>query len=217
MKSQDIGLLLKLSILQKYGAPGDDGGRRVRKAWPDGWQDWETEAGNEAWIQLDYVGPLKDEALNQILTVRGLSHQTGISKTQVSLSLKRCVEIGLAKFSRKDDLPMANTRRLLEFIAYGLRYVFPASPKELTRGIGTSYAAPVLAGQLMSAGEFDPVWADPEGNRKGLRVEPLYKGAIYAAKIDPHMYAALALVDAIRMGNPREANFAMKILEDRIG
>jgi hypothetical protein len=35
----------------------------------------------------------------------------------------------------------------------------------------------------------------------------------YAVRRDPELYALLALVDAIRLGNPREANLAADLLK----
>ncbi len=86
-----------------------------------------------------------------------------------------CLEVGLAKLDRDIDVPCTNTRTLFEFIVYGLRYVFPAKPGALTRGIVTAFAAPILREKLMGAGEYKPVWPDARGNTKGLAVEPLFK------------------------------------------
>lgn len=79
-------------------------------------------------------------------------------------------------------MPRANTRALFDFIVPGLRYVFPARPGEITRGIATTFAAPVLKGQIYSAGELLFVWPDPRGNSKGKAVEPLSKTATYAVR-----------------------------------
>ncbi|GAA5443984.1 hypothetical protein Misp06_02164 [Microbulbifer sp. NBRC 101763] len=210
MKSQDIGLLLKLVSLQKREA--QRGSDRARKAWPDDWQGWEPEdppAGGDVLAQLGALPAFEYSA-------RGLAAETGISKSQISLSLNRCIEIGLAIKDRKLGVPRANTKALYEFILYGLRYVFPARPGRITRGIATAFAAPVLQEKLMSAGEFQPVWADARGNTKGMEVAPLFKSAPQAVKRDPEMYALLALVDAIRIGQPRERNLAAKLLKQHL-
>lgn len=99
---------------------------------------------------------------------------------------------------------------------YGVKYVFPAKPGRLVRGIRTAFAAPVLEGRLFSAGEWLPVWPDARGNNKGLEVTPLFKTVGHAARRDPELYALLALVDAIRIGNPREANLAKDLLRQRM-
>ena len=64
----------------------------------------------------------------------------------------------------------------------------------------------------MSAGELNPVWPDAEGNTKGKAVEPLYKSVTYAIRRDPQLYILLALVDAVRIGQPRERGLATKLL-----
>jgi len=209
VKSQDIVLLLKLISLHKHekALAGEDG---KRSAWPDDWQDWGDEADTQSRApELSGVTVLQE----QLYSVRNLEHETGISKSQVSASLKRCLDVGLAKRDRKTGLPRTNTKALFEFLVHGIRYVFPAKASELTRGIGTSFAAPVLEGKLLSGGDLVPVWPDARGNRKGLSVTPLHPFVPYAVRRDPELYALLALVDAIRLGNPREANLAADILK----
>lgn len=126
------------------------------------------------------------------------------------------MDIGLAKTDRKLGVPRANTQALFEFIVYGLKYVFPARASELTRGIATGFAAPVLDKSLVSAGEHVPVWPYAHGNTMGMRVEPLFKSAVDAARRDPQMYSMLALIDAIRLGQPCERNLAVQLLRDHL-
>jgi hypothetical protein len=180
MKSQDIGLLLKLICLQK------------------------REYGSHGRIEQRY-------------SVRAIALETGISKSQVSLSLQRSLDVGLARRDRRLGVPRVNTKGLYEFIVYGLRYVFPAKLGPVTRGVPTSLGAPVLEGQLMSAGELVPVWPDAQGDTKGQAVEPLFKSVPYAIDKDDELYALLALVDAIRLGQSRERNLATKIIQRRLG
>src|SRR3546814_13598116 len=80
------------------------------------------------------------------------------------------MDVGLAKPGRGSGLPRANTRALLGFIMNGIKFVFPARPGPLVRGIPTAHAAPVLAGRLLSAGEHIYVWEDAYGNVQGQRV-----------------------------------------------
>lgn len=150
--------------------------------------------------------------IDKLFSVRALAFTTGISKTQISLSLQRMEQVGLQKLDRKLKLPKTNSKALLEFLAYGIRYVFPAKKRELARGIATSIAAPVLKNKLMSAGELVPVWPNAEGKTKGLSIEPLHPNVDKAISADPRMYAFLALTDAIRLGNPRERNMAIDML-----
>jgi len=217
MKSQDIVLLLKLVALQKQDVSPESASAATR-AWPADWQDWEDAYSEQTDIE-DFL-PMKHDAFGEYIasryTARHLELETGISKSQVNLALNRCMDVGLAKKDRKTGVPKANTRALYDFIVYGLKYIFPARPGEVTRGIATAFAAPVLSEKLMSAGELVPVWPDAFGNTKGQAVEPLCKSVPYAVRRDPEMYALLALVDAIRIGQPREANLASEQLRQHM-
>ncbi len=146
-------------------------------------------------------------------SVRALATTTGISKTEVSASLNRSIEVGLAKLDRKNQLPITNSKALLEFIVSGLRYVFPAKPGAVGRGVSTGFEAPGLLGLLSSTAEYHYVWPDAEGNDKGQMIVPLYKTAPYAARQDAKLYKNMALVDAIRLGDAREIAIAKKELE----
>lgn len=211
MKGQDIGLLLKLVCLQRHEARG-----KAIAAWPHDWKDWEDLGDDPSPPYQGESGPGEDITHSPSYTARALEQQTGISKTQINISLKHCIEIGLVKLDRKQGVPRANTKALFEFIRYGLKYVFPVRAGELTRGIATGFAAPVLDKSLISAGEHVQVWSYARGNTMGMKVEPLFKTAADAARRDPEMYALLALVDAIRLGQPRERNLAAQLLQDRL-
>lgn len=208
MKSQDIGLLLKLrsmeiqekQALMLQEQPLDD----------YGWADW-----NVAVAALSGL-PLPESRRNPDYTARGLELETGISKTQINLSLKRCMDIGLAFRDRQHEVPRANAKALLEFLVYAVRYVFPARKGELTRGIGTAFSAPALRSKLLNAGEMELVWPDAYGKSMGQSVEPLFKSAPHAVKRDPVLYELLALVDALRLGQPRERKLATELLEARL-
>ena len=56
----------------------------------------------------------------------------------------------------------------------------------------------------------------PEGQHRGVSLEPLYKTAPAAALRDPGFYEMLALIDAIREGRARERKLAEKALIERI-
>jgi hypothetical protein len=211
MKGQDIGLLLKLVCLQRHESFG-----KAVATWPHDWKDWQNLEEAPLGATAEELDPDVGIISLSRYTARSLEMQTGISKTQINRSLKHCMDIGLARNDRKLNVPRANTKALMEFIVYGLKYVFPTRPGELTRGIATSFAAPVLANQLLSAGEHLLVWSYARGDTMGMKVEPLFKTAPGAARRDPEMYALLALVDAIRLGQPRESNLAAKNLQERL-
>ncbi|KLI97851.1 hypothetical protein [Luteimonas sp. FCS-9] len=203
MKSQDVLLLLKLVSLER-GQAARVSGSRAALGIPDDWRGWRTSIGQDVEPEA-YPG---DEGFS----MRGLEEATGISKSEVSNALRRCMDVGLAKAERGSGLPRANTRALLGFVTNGLKYVFPARPGALVRGVPTAHAAPVLAGRLLSAGEHVYVWEDGHGSVQGQRVAPLYRSVPYAVRRDAELYAMLALVDAIRLGQERESALAGKLL-----
>lgn len=203
MKSQDILLLLKIISLHIDIAGTDIDASIIENE--DEWADWDDKGLLPTYTEQDHI--------ESHFSVRNLAEYTGISKSQISLSLNRMTAVGLVKSDRKLHVPKVNTQALLEFIFFGLRYVFPAPKGEIVRGIATSIAAPVLKGKLMSSGDIPPVWPDPKGNTKGIRIEPLHPNIIQAVRLDSRLYAMLALVDAIRIGNPRERNLAHEMLE----
>lgn len=208
MKSQDIVVLLKLiSMHQTFFPEGGVGDKTL-------FLDDEYEGCSESNYISEKVehSDLPPPDIDKRFSVRALAFATGISKTQISLSLQRMEQVGLQKLDRKLKLPKTNSKALLEFLAYGIRYVFPVKERELARGIATSIAAPVLKNKLMSAGELVPVWPNAEGTTKGLSIEPLHPNVDKAISADPRMYAFLALTDAIRLGNPRERNLAIDML-----
>lgn len=212
MKSQDIGLLLKFECLHKRE-------KGILPSLDSNWVDWEEDIIGSVTEQHGfYLQSMNadDYIINQYST-RSLALSTGISKSQVNLALRRCFDVGLAKRDRHSDLPRVHIKALLELIVYGLKYVFPAKLGAVTRGITTSLAAPVLEGKLISTGDLLPVWPDAQGNTKGQTVEPLFKSVTYAVRRDAELYALLALVDAIRIGQPRERNLATDLLAKRLG
>lgn len=148
----------------------------------------------------------KEGSINQ--SSRGLADLTGLGKTEVNAAINRCVDVQLARRRDARGRISVNRRALFEFIYYGIKYVFPAKAAELTRGMPTAFAAPVLNKRLYSAGEIIPVWPDPEADSMGLSVKPLYHTVTFAIASDEKLYAHLALVDAIRLGGAREARVA---------
>jgi len=205
MKGQDIGLLLKLICLHKQE-------KQVLSYFGTDIKDWEQQ---NSFKDDEFSRQLLDKQANQY-SVRALAESTGISKSQVNLALQRCFEVGLAKRGRHAGPPRVNVNELRNLIVYGVRYMFPVKLGSMTRGIRTTLAAPVFKGELMSAGELMPVWPGPEGKIKGLSVEPLFKSVPYAIKKerDDDFYGVLALVDSIRLGQARERNLAIKMLDE---
>lgn len=185
MKSQDIVLLLKLVTLERPGLiPGVAAVRDVP--------------------------PVMAEAFS----VRALGDATGISKSEVSAALRRCIHAGLARVDPETGRPGVNTYGLSEFLLHGIKYVFPVKPGRRVRGVPTAHSAPVWVGKLLSTGGQVFVWADPEGEAVGEHIEPLFRSVPAAARRDPVLYGLLALVDSVRVGRAREAGLAKQWLKE---
>lgn len=150
-------------------------------------------------------------------SVRSLEAALEISKTEVSASIKRSIASGIAIKDRKTGRPRPNRQQLHEFIVHGLKFVFPAKLGPMQRGLPTAFAAPVLRDSLHSAGSLMSVWPYALGEEMGQSVEPLFQTVPEAAVKDEHLYASLALIDAVRLGNQREANLAADLLAERLG
>lgn len=149
-------------------------------------------------------------------SVRGLESTLGVSKTEVNASIKRSISSGLAVRDPGSGRTKANRRSLYNFIIHGLKFVYPAKPGAMTRGIPTAFAAAPLKNLLISAGEYIYVWPYARGKDMGQSVEPLFRSVPDAVQKDDRLYEYLALVDAIRLGNQREAGLAAARLSERL-
>lgn len=161
--------------------------------------------------------PLPENGRADAFSARGLESALGISKSEVNASINRSADAGLLVKDRNSGIPKTNISALLELIGHGLKYVFPVKPGPLVRGMPTAAAAPVLQEKLVSMDDYIHVWPDPKGNEIGQSLKPLFKSVPDAARRDPELYDLLALVDAIRLGNPRESKVAQQLLEKKLG
>lgn len=164
-------------------------------------------------LKQQVYGPAELKAL---CSARALAGVLGVGKSEVNASINRSIDAGLALKDRKFGYPKVNVNALLEFVCYGVKYVFPVQPGALVRGIPTAFDAPVLQGELLSAGDAKVVWPASTGNERGQAVKPLYSSVPEAVTQDAQLYAYLALVDAIRLGNPRESKLAQRLLRERL-
>ena len=139
-----------------------------------------------------------------------LAETLGISPSEVSKALKRCVESGMLYVSGSEK--RVNRPALMEFLAHGLKYTFPAARGSLVRGIPTATAAEPLKSRFLKDSDPPPVWPFADGKVRGISLTPLYPGAPKAALRDPTFYKVLVLCDAIRSGRVRERNMAIDLL-----
>lgn len=106
-----------------------------------------------------------------------------MSPSEVHGAIKRLQQSRLVHGPELQEKP--NVSALEEFLLHGLKYVFPAEHGEVTRGMPTSYAAPPLKEKILRGEELPPVWPCPEGDTRGISLEPLYKTAPVASLRDP--------------------------------
>lgn len=142
-----------------------------------------------------------------------LATALGLSQGEISFSLNRCRTVGFMDSAKKKVMKAA----LLEFLVHGLKYVFPAKPGPVSRGLPTAHSAAPLAGKIVAPAEDMYIWPYENGRARGQSIAPLYEKAPQAAEKDKALYELLALVDAIRAGRAREQAMAIRELEARLG
>ena len=142
--------------------------------------------------------------------VKELAFALDISQSEVSESLNRSQIAGLLSADKKRLMK----NNLLDFLEHGLRYVYPAEPGAIQRGMPTAHSAPPLNRHISTEESY--VWPWAEGETRGQAIEPLHPGVPGACSKDPVLYESLALVDALRLGRVREKQQAMEELRKRI-
>ncbi len=139
-----------------------------------------------------------------------LAEDLGISQSEISKSLNRSKYAGLIDSKGKKVMRLA----LLEFLQFGITYVFPQKPGAIVRGIATAHSAAPLNNIIVSEEHY--VWPSGKGKLRGQAIIPLYPSVVDAVQKDEKLYELLALVDAIRVGRAREKEIAIKELKIRI-
>lgn len=142
--------------------------------------------------------------------IHPLAKELGISASELSNSIRRSTVAGLIDPVDRGCIRPA----LVEFMLHGFRYVFPAKPGEITRGLPTAHSASPLKDKILSKMDF--VWPMPRGPARGQAIIPIYKSVPLAVQNDSILYELLALADALRVGSTRERNMASEILEEMI-
>lgn len=133
-----------------------------------------------------------------------------LSQSEVSKSLARSKFAGLLGADGKE----VSKQALLEFLQFGIRFVFPVRPGPLMRGIPTSHSASPLNNIIISNEAY--VWPSAKGTVRGSAIVPLYSSVVKAVERDPVLHEMLALVDALRVGKVREKNLAIEELRRRL-
>jgi hypothetical protein len=142
--------------------------------------------------------------------MKDIAQELFISGSEVSESLNRSVYAGLIAADKQHIMKMA----LLDFLRYGLKYVFPQKPGSIVRGIPTAAAAAPLSTLISSDVLY--VWASAKGEVKGMSIEPLIASLPDACANDSDLYELVALTDALRLGKAREQQIAFDELKKRL-
>lgn len=148
------------------------------------------------------------------LPIARIGAELSISGSEVHGCLGRLVAARLLSSAGEGHRPLLGA--VEEFLLHGVKYAFPATRGEVTRGVPTSSAAPPLAARFSPSAELPPVWPFSEGKARGVTLEPLYRTVPEASLRDAELYELLALVDAIREGRSRERRAAEEELSARI-
>lgn len=134
-----------------------------------------------------------------------------ISPSEVSEALNRCKIAGLIDSKKRK----VNINSFIEFLIYGLKYVFPVEPGAVVRGIPTAHSASPIK-EHISSGNDIYVWPYAKGNYRGQAIEPLYKTLPKVVENDASFYELLTVVDTIRVGRVREIEIAIGELNKRL-
>ena len=139
-----------------------------------------------------------------------LANELFMSQSEISQSIARSKFAGLLHITGKKVYSLS----LMEFLQYGIRFVFPQKPGPVVRGVPTAHSVPPLNTIIRSEESY--VWPSAKGTVRGHSILPLYKSAVNAVKLDEKLYIFLALVDALRVGKAREKEIAVSELKRRI-
>lgn len=142
--------------------------------------------------------------------MKDLANELKISASEVSESLHRSMISGLIAANKKRLM----TSAVLDFLRYGLKYVYPAQMGSIVRGMPTAYSAPPLI-TLIRSDEMI-VWPYSKGTVKGVAIAPLIPTIPEACEYDVEFYELMALTDALRMGKAREQETAYKELKNKL-
>ena len=141
-----------------------------------------------------------------------LAQELGLSQYEISAALRRAEYSGFLDRSKK----RLNKSALEEFLLHGLKYVYPAKPGAVCRGVPTAHSAPPISKKIVSSPHDQYVWPHDDGEVRGQGIPPLYASAPEAARKDPKLHELLALVDALRVGRARERQIAADELKRRL-
>lgn len=158
---------------------------------------------------------------HEVLSQNQLAVLLCMSVSEVNAGTKRLILSKLVgpSFDVKNRLVLLPIRAACEeCLVHGVKYFCPPRMGGYSRGIATSYAAPIFEECIVPGKDPIPVWPYAEGDKRGIALEPLYRSVPQSVMQypDPLFYDLLVLIDAVRAGQNRERNIAVKLLKERI-
>ena len=153
---------------------------------------------------------------NNSWSQNGIAFELCLSPSQINSAFKRLILAGLLTPYHPPSKPQPVVQACAEFFIHGLKYIFPAKPGEMSRGVPTSYSGPSLKNHIVIGNEPIPVWPYGEGESRGVALKPLYSSVPESVMKhpDPLFYDLLTLLDAIRSGRAREKQIAIEKLSE---
>lgn len=143
-------------------------------------------------------------------TMKEIAGELYMSASEVTEAMHRNLACGLVLSNKRE----VQKTELLDFLKYGLKYVFPAQISNLGKGIPTAYSSPVLHKQLHNSEKI--VWGYAKGKERGLLLEPLIPSLPQACLLDEAFYDLASLAETFRIGKPREIQIVYDELRKRI-
>lgn len=199
MRPQDVVIIL--AILADW--------QKIRR-----WRESETKSLSEREVSEENGG-IKFGApipfANIPVTNKEMAYNLQISESEISESLRRSEYSGLISNVESKSV---NKLAFLDFLIYGLKYVFPAKPSGIGRGFATAHSAPPLNEKIVS--EENYIWEHAQGNTRGLIIEPLFKTVPNILEHNPILYELLSLTDGIRTGNSRVFSLSVELLKSKL-
>jgi len=149
------------------------------------------------------------------ISVRSIAASLGLSAGEISKSCQRLLKAKLiAPVGGGDGLALPyNLVRIHmeEWLNYGIQYNVIPEPTGVGRGLVTGWSNTSIRSEFVPR-ELPYVWLVSGGDVTGEGITPLYPNAVVAAGLDRHVHYILSLIDAIRLGKPREIGIARELV-----
>lgn len=137
-----------------------------------------------------------------------IAYQLSMSQSEMSASLQRSSLCGLLS----QDLRTVQRTALMGFLEHGLRYVYPVQPGRMAVGVACAHSDPHFSQRIISSEAY--VWPYPDGQTRGVSIQPLILSVPKIALVNKTMYHLLSACDMLRVGRSREVKLAISYLNE---